>query len=222
MVSIYECSQVADVKRLHQDILSQTYLYATVTEQMVLLSENLYKAHRLGNPAVQIEFSNGHPNLLGKDLDTILHYVVRLEDAQLATARCYGYKDWNEVLDRGDLPFDPDFEKAIDYLLTGDQFSLRDLLQSHPHLLNQHSVYGHQARLIHYVGSNGVEIWRQVVPHNIVDMLGLLLEMGAKPNAPHNIYGGNGNLVGLIKSSAHPWEAGKGNALLECLAGYEV
>ena len=217
MVSIYECSQVADVKRLHNEILSQTYLYATVTEQMVLLSENLYKAHRHRDPAVQVEFSNGHPKLIGKDLDTILHYPAKLEDAQIAIARCYGFTDWNEVIDKGDLVFDPDFEQAVDSLLLGDKLALKNLLQSHPHLINQHSVYGHQARLIHYIGSNGVEIWRQVVPHNIVDMLDLLLEMGANPQASHNIYGGNGNLTGLIETSAHPREAGRAEALLERL-----
>ena len=216
-IPIYISKESADVKRLHQEILDNPYLFSTVTEQLVLLAENLFKAHAQERPEVRVEFSNGHPDLIGKDLEDILSYSVKLEDAQCAIARTYGFVDWDEVLDTGDLAFDPDFEQAVDFLLTGQKEALKDLLQSHPHLLNQSSVYGHKAKLIHYAGSNGVEIWRQVVPQNLVELLEMLCKMGANPNANHNIYGGQGNLAGLIESSAHPWEAGIGKELLGVL-----
>ena len=216
-IPIYESKEVADVKRLHADILHHSYLYATVLEQLVLLSENLYKAHKHKRPEVWVEFSNGHPKLLGKNADEVLAYPIKLEDAQIAIARTYGYSDWNHVLDTGDIPFDPDFEQALDFLLSGQKDALRDLLHSHPHLIHQSSVYGHKGQLIHYAGSNGVEIWRQVVPENLVELLDMLCKMGANPNAKHNIYGGQGNLAGLIETSAHPWDAGIGKELLDVL-----
>ena len=216
-IPIYESKEVADVKRLHTDILHNSYLYSTVIEQLVLLSENLYKAHAHKRPEVRVEFSNGHPHLLGKSVEEILAYPIHLEDAQVAIARTYGYQDWNHVIDTGDIPFDPDFERALDFLLSGQKEALKELLQSHPHLIHQSSSYGHKGKLIHYAGSNGVEIWRQVVPHNLVELLEMLCRMGANPNAKHNIYGGQGNLVGLIETSAHPWDAGIGKELLEVL-----
>lgn len=216
-IPIYESKEVADVKRLHADILHHTYLYSTVMEQLVLLSENLYKAHKHKRPEVRVEFSNGHPHLLGKSTEEVWAFPAKLEDAQIAIARTYGYQDWNQVLDTGDVPFDPDFERAVDFLLSGQKEALKGLLQSHPHLIHQSSVYGHKGQLIHYVGSNGVEIWRQVVPENLVELVEMLCSMGANPNATHNIYGGQGNLVGLIETSAHPWDAGIGKELLEVL-----
>jgi hypothetical protein len=77
-----------------------------------------------------------------------------------------------------------------------------------PEITKVSSHYGHKAQLIHYCASNAVEIYRQVVPQNLREMIGLLLEFGADPTVEIPVYGGAFNFMQLFESSAHPREAG--------------
>jgi hypothetical protein len=115
------------------------------------------------------------------------------------------------------IRFDQHFEKAADAIVFGSYDELKALLEATPSLVHQRSPYGHQAGLIHYVGSNGVETWRQIVPHNLAAITQLLLDYGANPNMTSNIYGHTVGVVPLLKTSAHPWEAGIAEAVLAVL-----
>jgi len=61
-------------------------------------------------------------------------------------------------------------EQAVNYLLSGQKAELQQLLEEFPHLISATSKYGHQATILHYTASNGVEFWRQKVPYNLVEM----------------------------------------------------
>jgi len=95
--------------------------------------------------------------------------------------------------------------------------ALKSLLKKHPKLLTEHSSYGHKACLLHYTASNGVELWRQQVPTNIVEIAKILLHQGADKNAPMKVYGREFTAYALAESSGHPYDAGIAPELLAVL-----
>ena len=109
---------------------------------------------------------------------------------------------------RGENPPDPAFELAIDTLLNGDVEKLRGRLSRDPSLVHRRSAYGHRSTLLHYVGSNGVETYRQKVPLNLAEIARLLLEVGADVNGTADMYGGGTTTLGLLVTSDHPAKAG--------------
>ena len=99
------------------------------------------------------------------------------------------------------------FEAAADAIVAGDLERLRRLLVDHPELIRARSVRNHRAMLLHYVGANGVEGWRQHTPPNAVEVLELLLASGAEVDATADMYGGSTTL-GLMATSLHTERAG--------------
>ena len=130
-----------------------------------------------------------------------------LNDARQTIAREYGFADWSDVEARGANSPDPAFELAVDTLLSGDVETLRGLLTGDPSLIHQRSSFGHHSTLLHNVGSNGVETYRQRVPMNLAEVTRLLVQAGADVNATANMYGGSTTL-GLLVTSDHPAKAG--------------
>jgi hypothetical protein len=108
------------------------------------------------------------------------------------------------------------FERAADAIVTGDEAALGRLLRGNPALVRARSPRTHRSTLLHYVGSNGVESWRQRTPKNIVSLTKLLLAAGADANARADMYGG-ATVLGLAATSVHPWRAGVLEPLLEAL-----
>jgi hypothetical protein len=96
----------------------------------------------------------------------------------------------------------------VDTLLRGDVEKLRGLLNSNPSLVHQRSRYGHGSTLLHYVGSNGIETYRQRVPMNLAEITRVLIDAGADVNATANMYGGGSTTLGLLVTSDHPATAG--------------
>jgi hypothetical protein len=106
---------------------------------------------------------------------------------------------------------DLDFEAAADAIVSGDEDALRALLDARPELAQARSSFGHHATLVHYVSANGVEATRQwQTPRNAVQLLRLLLELGADPDATCDTYGGGSaqTPMCLLVSSTHPAQAG--------------
>jgi hypothetical protein len=166
--------------------------------------------------AIATYLTNGHPEYAGQATHHIPFGSIQRSDFEKAVARTVGYRDWSGVEQETKKP-DPDFERAVDLLLAGDKEALAAMLTQKPDLINQSSAYGHRAGLVHYVGANGVELWRQQVPANLPEMLQLLLDHGADPQQAHNIYQGNGDVRALIETSAHPKDAGISAKLLQVL-----
>ncbi len=147
---------------------------------------------------------------------------TRLADAQLFIARLHGFDSWPrfarqvEGLQRPNSQ-DARFEAAADAIVSGDIQTLEQLLHQDPELISARSQRTHNAPLLHYVAANGVEVFRQKTPKNIVDVANLLLKAGAEVNAESNAYGGGCTALGLAATSVHPERAGVQEALLQIL-----
>src|SRR5439155_21757545 len=109
------------------------------------------------------------------------------------------------------------FESAVDAVIAGDVATLQRLLRDRPELVRARSTRSHHSTLLHYVGANGVEGFRQKTPSNAVEILNILLDAGAEVDAPADMYGGGSTTLGLVATSIHPELAGAQIALLETL-----
>lgn len=213
MTEIYACHAVQEVQRIHKPIISHAVPYETVREQLFLMVENLYQHYKAGDPAIVYELSNHHPPSIGQPNEMILNQSLKKFDFELTIAREFGFKNWLEVEKLGNLKLDITFEEAVNALIFGDFEKLQSLIIKKPQLLHQSSQYGHKAGLIHYVAANGVELWRQQIPQNLIAATNWLIEQGADPQMESTIYGGGAKVIGLIESSAHPYDAGIGEEL---------
>jgi hypothetical protein len=140
-----------------------------------------------------------------------------LDDARQTIVREYGFANWSDMEERGTSPSDPVFELAVDTLLSGDVEKLRGLLSSDPSLVHRRSSFGYRSTLLHFVGSNGVETYRQRVPLNLAELTCLLVDAGADVNATANMYGGGSTTLGLLVTSDHPAKAGVTGDVLKVL-----
>jgi Ankyrin repeats (3 copies) len=114
------------------------------------------------------------------------------------------------------MPLVSKFESAADAIVIGDTATLESLLSANPELVRAHSTRVHHATLLHYVGANGVENYRQKTPPNAVAITKILLNAGAEVDALADTYG-KGTTLGLVASSVHPERAGVQIALMETL-----
>jgi hypothetical protein len=146
---------------------------------------------------------------------------LALADAQLVVAREHGFESWPrlakhiEGLTRQNSPVSK-FESAVDALVIGDVAKLDQLLGEDPELARKRSTFLHHSTLLHYVGANGVENYRQKTPKNAVQVAEVLLRAGADVNAVADIYGGSDTL-GLAATSVFPFLAGVQDALIDIL-----
>ena len=142
-----------------------------------------------------------------------------LADAQFIIAREHGFESWPKfakhvtALARGNSPV-AQFEAGADAIVTGDIRTLRRLLRQSPELIRARSNREHRAMLLHYVGANGVENYRQKTPKNAVEVAEVLLGAGAEVDAMADMYGGSTTL-GLVVTSVFPFLAGLQNALAD-------
>ncbi|VXD16331.1 hypothetical protein [Marinoscillum sp. 108] len=212
---------------IHEDISSIQELYSDLTEDLsatplvidflTASAEKLLHAHRTNLHAAFVEIRNGLPQFAGKSISEIFNYAFTMLDARTTVARLHGFEDWEEVERHSENSFNLEFEKAIDLLLGGEVEHLSQLLSTHPALIKARSPFGHQATLLIYCGSNGVEMRRQVVPDNLPEMVNLLLAEGAEKHAKARVYGGQFTTYQLAESSAHPHDAGIMDKLLRVL-----
>jgi hypothetical protein len=143
-------------------------------------------------------------------------------DARSIILSNHHFESWDkftecfEALKRKDSPI-AQFETAVDAISTGDVATLERLLRQHPDLIRARSTRKHHATLLHYVGANGVEDYRQLTPKNAVTVLKVLLKAGAEVDAMADMYGGGCTTLGLVDTSIHPMLAGLQDALIEIL-----
>jgi hypothetical protein len=130
--------------------------------------------------------------------------AVRARDARLIVARDHGFTSWAQV--GGEC--DPIFELAADAVVLGRIEELDRLLADAPDLVRRRSAYGHRATLLHYTAANAVEIRRQMVPANAAEITARLLDAGADAAATSHAYEGTPDTLVMLKSSAHPRDAG--------------
>lgn len=206
MPEIYKHASVAASQQFYGRLLSD-YSPLTIADHMLLLAKRLMEGYEAEHPVAAVEINNYHPEWLGKSARQIFSASLAEADIQQAIASQYGFTSWGTV-EKATMTYDLPFEQALHALLHGEVIKLRDLLQQRPDLVSKKSPYGHQAQLIHYVGNNGVEMWRQQVPLNLAEVIRVLLEAGADKSATMPVYGGHFTVLQLFESSAHPSEAG--------------
>lgn len=143
-------------------------------------------------------------------------------NARAIVAQEHDFADWNAFTRFAEALNDPlaataRFEHAVDAVVIGDLDKLRQLLLTHPDLAQDRSSRRHRSSLLHYVGANGVEAFRQRTPPNAATIAALLLDYGADIDATADMYGGNARTLGLVATSIHPKLAGIQEDLMELL-----
>ena len=182
--------------------------------QVALLRE----AHRAGDPVVATVL----PGTRGQGTEQdVLDQPLTEEDARLAIARDHGYADWAAARAHADVVVDTRFEAAADAIQWGELAALRDLLDAHPPLISMRSPFPHHCMLLHHVAANGIEVERQLQsPPNATQVMRLLLDRGAEPDAACDLYGGGPSMTTmcLLVSSCVPAAAGVQAPLSRCCA----
>lgn len=219
---IYISGHVQQIQTLYKPIIENLSSYPTLKKQLKAFLSIAFDSYKAGELTYAIEFSNHHPNWLGKYEEIIAHKNHSWEDFELVIARGYGFKNWDEVTSNGNQSFDIDFENAITFLIHGDINELQSLIDNQPTVLQTKSIYGHRASLIHYIGSNGLEIWRQQVPMNLPSILRMLLNAGSHSDPKNKIYGNGSHLIDLIESSDHPNKTGFTKELVDILRDHKT
>jgi hypothetical protein len=155
---------------------------------------------------------------------------VALADGQGVVARWYGFENWptlaefvEAVTEEGSSVWQ--FESAVEAIIAGDVTTLKRLLGGNPELIGARSTRAHHATLLHYVGANGVEGYRQKTPKNAVKVAEILLNAGAEVDADLD-YGSLRRIypertgsapLGMVATSVHPAVASVQIMLLKTL-----
>jgi len=214
---IYIDPEVLALREMHSDLLAKDYLSFSIRDRLAIQARTILDGHNQGNHAVAFHLGSWCAGFIGSDPEDILADSLSLDQAQLTIAREHGYADWNEVEALEGLMIDEAFEKTVDSVLRGDIVQLQDRLDANPRLVNQRSQYGHRATLLHYLGANGVESYRQITPLNAPEVAQHLIRAGADVNANAEMYGGGSTALALVLSSAHPHNAGIALSIAEVL-----
>jgi ankyrin repeat protein len=146
-------------------------------------------------------------------------------DARAIIARNHDFESWEQFASYAEALKNcnsaiAQFERAVEAIVTGDAVTLEQLLRRNPDLIDARSTRRHHSALLHYVGANGVENFRQRTPHNAVQIAEILLKAGADVNAVADMYGGGCRTLGLVATSIHPQAAGLLHALIDVLLAH--
>ncbi len=207
-MKVYKPNIVQDLESFYGPLLYNYEQYPNVVDHLAQLALRMWEGVQVGYPAIFSEINNYHKNYLGVPIAQLMNKALTLEDCYETVAHQYGFESWAQLNANKQLYYDIEFEQAVNYLLSGEKAKLQDQLDRFPYLITATSKYGHQATILHYTASNGVEFWRQKVPYNLLEMTKLLLERGANKNALLNVYGGDCSLINLLETSAHPYAVG--------------
>jgi len=204
-MEVYEGEVIRSIKDFYGSILYNYQSGITIRQRLSDIAVLLWQAYRDDNPVVLNQINNYNKDFLSKSWKEIKSAGFDKKDAFNTIANEYGYESWLNV---PRAYINCEFEKAVDALLSGDIEYLRHAISKDATLLHRRSQYPHRATLFHYLGSNGVELYRQIVPLNIVDVMSFMLDSGADRLATMPIYNGDYTMIELLKTSAHPKDAG--------------
>jgi ankyrin repeat protein len=146
-------------------------------------------------------------------------------DARSIIVRNHDFESWDQFASYAEAlkhstSLVAQFERAVDAIVIGDADSLERFLRRNPHLIRARSTRRHHSTLLHYVGANGVEGFRQRTPHNAAQITEILLKAGADVDAVADMYGGGSTTLGLVATSIHPKVAGVLHALIDVLLAH--
>src|ERR1044071_2772181 len=156
-------------------------------------ARELAKGYRTAGTETMYLIRQRHPRLSGRpntnDRNPVTDEQIRQTgvtpaDARAIVAGVHQFESWSDFtrhigeLNRKSSPV-AQFEAAADAVVKGDTTRLKRLLRDNPDLIRMRSAREHRATLLHYVGSNGVEQYRQKTPKNIVRIAKRCLTRGA-------------------------------------------
>lgn len=210
-------------------------------EQYRQQAEELFAGYQSGDPAAIRFLKEQHPLFRDGKIRWLPRNVPDSEvrdagldftDAQLAVARGYDFLDWPalkqwvEAVGQQDSPVCR-FESAVEAVINGDLAALEILLRADPGLVRARSTRVtpfdppvHRATLLHYLGANGVEGYRQKSPPNAVAIAEALLKAGAEVDALADMYGAGCTTMTMLVSSSPPAKAGVQAALVDTLLDF--
>lgn len=206
-MEIYKPKAVQELEVFYGDLLTKIDHYQRVSDHLEALSARMWEGVQAKNEGIFTEINNYHWQHLGKSQAALVKLGLTEDDCRQAIANEYGFRRWTEVV-HVNSPYNSVFESAVNAMLDGDLARVKKLLANKKELVNQKSPYGHDATLLHYAVSNGVELWRQKVPENLPATVAFLLDHGANSKAKMKVYGGEYTPSELLPSSAHPRAAG--------------
>jgi hypothetical protein len=187
-------------------------------------ADALLAALRAGDDSAAWRFKWEHPRFKDKTVDAVRDAALDLEDARTVIAAEHSFDGWQQLTHFVHaMETDANvqrFESAVDAVVGGEEDKLRNLLRDDPNLVRARSTRRHHATLLHYIGANGVEGYRQKTPPNAVEIAKMLLDAGAEPDALADLYGAKCTTMSMLVSSAHPAQAGLQARLAELLLDY--
>ena len=178
-------------------------------EQLMAVHEDVFRSERprsFWNNTLSPDYGKVDPRL-------IIASTHAFESWDAFAAHAAAVKDVNSPVAR--------FEAAVDAIVAGDVDTLERLLERDPDLIRARSLRSHHSMLLHYIGANGIEGFRQHTPNNAVQIAEALLAAGADVDARADMYGGSTTL-GLVATSLHPKRAGVQGALMGLLMLHEA
>ncbi|NMM47293.1 hypothetical protein [Marinigracilibium pacificum] len=202
-VKIYKHKDVEAIIELYGELLFDRDCFATIKEHLEEIKNFLWNSLKNKSEAALKEVSNYHPYYMGKTIDELVHLPLNQQDAELTISNEYGFKNWDNLIEKSKVAYNYDFEDAVDFAISGQANELNMILQRSPIIIDQCSQFGHKATILHYLIANGTEMWRQIVPDNLIDIVKLLLDYGCTSNKAMIVYGGEYYPYELIDSSAH-------------------
>ena len=217
MTQFYIDSDIRRIRELHSSTLSINYADTSILDRLAQQADAILSAHQQGNNAVTFHLGCWSSEFIGKSKDEIMRSNLTLEQCQDTIAKEHGFQNWIAVQALQDSRLDPEFEACVDAVTRGNLVELEQRLSSRSELISQQSQYGHRATLLHYIGANGVESYRQITPLNAAEVAAFLIEAGADVNAAAMMYGGGATTLNLVLSSAHPRNAGITSAIARVL-----
>ncbi|WP_299214069.1 hypothetical protein [uncultured Aquimarina sp.] len=198
------------------NLLYQTDQYSLIKTHLSKIADRMLEGVQDNQDFIFREINNYHIDYLGTPAEELKKIKFTGEDCRTTIPNEYGFKNW-QIVEQLEDHYDHNFEKAVNFLVHGDFKELKKIVELDPKLVTKKSKYGHQATLLHYTASNGVEMWRQKAPLNLPEITNFLIEQGADLNATMKVYGGSFNTLTLLKSSIHPFNAGIAEEMINIL-----
>lgn len=211
---------ITATRKMYGDALRRYYL--SISERLAILAGILFRELNFHSEAALTEVSNYHPEYLGTATDKLITIPWTLQDARQTIASEHGFLTWHQVGMVVPTSYNVHFEEFVDAIIEGRYRDVKKMLSVRPELTSMRSPYGHKATALHYLGSNGVELYRQIVPDNAAQMASLLIAHGADPALTMEVYGGKFTVCQLVMTSAHPAEAGLKDELARILCQEKI
>lgn len=211
---VYIDPVVRDLRNLFGDAIQVTPNKKSVVEHLEQLADLLFRGYEKQDRGIKF-----FVDCAGLNYEDICNSGFSVDDARYCVATSHSYIDWAHA-ETTNAEFNVDYELLVDEMLGGNIDLLKSALGENSQLVHQKSIYPHEATLLHYTGSNGVEGYRQIVPYNLADIVESLLLGGSNLTLNAKVYGGCSALE-LLRTSKHPYEAGVIDNVLAIYKKYE-